>query len=43
LENKKRAITNSLRNDLKRKNKVEEGKFLSSRVKREHESIDLRT
>jgi hypothetical protein len=38
LENRKKAIINSLRNVHKRKNKVEEGEVLSLRVKKEHES-----
>jgi hypothetical protein len=41
LENKKKAIANSPRNALKRKNKVEEGGASSSRMKREHESTNL--
>jgi hypothetical protein len=42
LENRKKAIINSLRNALKRKNKVEEGGASSLKVKREHESTNVR-
>jgi chemotaxis regulatin CheY-phosphate phosphatase CheZ len=38
LENKKKATTNSPRSVHKRKNKVEEGKALGSRMKKEHEN-----
>jgi hypothetical protein len=38
LENRKKAIINSLKNVHKRKNKVEEGEVLGLRVKKEHES-----
>jgi hypothetical protein len=41
LENKKKAIANSLINALKKKNKVEEGGASGSKVKREHESTNL--
>ncbi len=42
MENKKKVVTNSPRSAFKKRNKVEEGKALSSRVKREHESTYLR-
>jgi hypothetical protein len=42
LENKKKAATNSPRNDLKKKNIVEEKGVSSLGVKREHDSIDVR-
>jgi hypothetical protein len=35
LENKKKTIANFPRNALKKKNKIEEGRALGSRVKRE--------
>jgi len=42
LENKKKVASNSLGNAFKRKNKVEERGVLGSRVRREHESTNLR-
>jgi len=42
LENKKKVVTDSPRNALKRKNRVEEGRTLSLGMKREHESTNLR-
>ncbi len=42
LENRKKVATNSSRSVFKRKNKVEKGGALGSRVKREQESTDLR-
>jgi len=42
LENRKKAIANSLRSVFKRKNRVEEGGALGSKVKREQERIDFR-
>jgi len=42
LENKKKATTNSPRSAFKRKNKVQEGEALGSRMKREHESTNLK-
>jgi hypothetical protein len=42
LENRKKVATNSPRSALKRNNKVEEGRASCSRVKREHESTNLR-
>jgi hypothetical protein len=41
-ENIKKALANSSKSALKRKNKVEEGGALVSRMKREHESIYLK-
>jgi hypothetical protein len=38
LENIKKAIVDSLRSSFKKKNKVEEGRALNSRMKREQES-----
>jgi hypothetical protein len=42
LENKNKIVINSPKDALKRKNKVEEGGDLGSRVKREHECRDVR-
>jgi DNA anti-recombination protein RmuC len=42
LENRKKTITYFPRSVFKRKNKVEEGGTSSSRMKREHESTNLR-
>jgi hypothetical protein len=42
LENINKVVIDSLRSVFKRKNKVEERGASSSRMKREHESIDLR-
>jgi hypothetical protein len=42
LENRKKAIANSPKSALKRKNTIEEGVASSLEVKKEHESIDLR-
>jgi hypothetical protein len=42
LENKKKVATNSPRSACKRKNRVEEGGALGSRVKREQESTNVR-
>jgi hypothetical protein len=42
LENKKKVVIDSPRSVFKRKNKVEERGALGLRVKKEHESIDLR-
>jgi hypothetical protein len=42
LDDKNKIAVDFLRSALKRKNKVEEGRTLGSRVKREHESIELR-
>jgi hypothetical protein len=42
LENRKKATTDSPRSAFKKKNRIEEGRALSSRVKKEHESTDLR-
>jgi hypothetical protein len=42
LENKKKTATHFLRSVLKRKNKVEEGGALGSRMKSEQESTNLR-
>jgi hypothetical protein len=42
LENRKKATTDFPRNVFKRKNKVEEGGVLGSRMKREHENTYLR-
>jgi hypothetical protein len=42
LGNRKKATTDSPRSVLKRKKRVEEGRTLSSRVKREHESTYLK-
>jgi benzoyl-CoA reductase/2-hydroxyglutaryl-CoA dehydratase subunit BcrC/BadD/HgdB len=42
LENRKKVTSNSLRSALTRKNKIEEGGALSSKMKREKESTDLR-
>jgi hypothetical protein len=42
LENRKKATIESPRSALKRKNKVEEGGPLGSKVKREHENIEVR-
>ncbi len=42
LENRKKVVVNFPRSAFKRKNKVEEGGALGSRVKMEHENIDLR-
>jgi hypothetical protein len=38
LDNRRKVATKSPRNALKRKNKVEEGGALGSRVKKEHET-----
>jgi hypothetical protein len=42
LENIEKATTNSPINAVKKKNRVEKGRTLSSRMKREHENIDAR-
>jgi septal ring factor EnvC (AmiA/AmiB activator) len=42
LENRKKVVAEFPKSALKRKNKVEEGGVLGSRVKREHESIEIR-
>jgi hypothetical protein len=42
LENRKKAMINSPRSVLKRKNKVEEGEILGSKMKKEHESSEPR-
>jgi hypothetical protein len=42
LENRKKATTNSPRSVIKKKNKVEEGRASSSRMKKEHESTNVR-
>jgi hypothetical protein len=42
LENKKKARSDSPRSALKKKNKVEEGGVSSAKVKREHESTNVR-
>ncbi len=42
LENKKKVVANSPKNVIKRKNKVEEGGTLGSRVNREHKSTEAR-
>jgi hypothetical protein len=42
LENKKETVTHFLRSALKKKNKVEEGGVLGSRMKNKHESTNLR-
>jgi hypothetical protein len=42
LKNRKKAATDSPRSALKRKNKVEEGGTLGSKVKKEHESTNVR-
>ncbi len=42
LENKKKATKDSPINALERKNKVEDEGALGSRMKKEHENIDLR-
>ncbi len=43
LENRKKVAANFLRIALKRKNRVEEGRASSSKVKREQESTNLRS
>jgi len=42
LENRMKVVIDSPKSALKRKNKVEEGRALGLRVKREQESIDIR-
>jgi hypothetical protein len=42
MENKKKVIAKSLRNALKKKNKVEGGGALSLGMKREQESIEIK-
>jgi hypothetical protein len=42
LKNRKKAVVNSLRSALKRKNRVEEGGALGSKVKREQERTYFR-
>ncbi len=40
MENRKKALIDSPRSVHKKKNRVEEGEALSSRVKKEHENIE---
>ncbi len=42
LENRKKTTTDFRRSVFKKKNKVEEGGALGSRMKKEHESTNLR-